>query len=288
MQLCRSLLFVPVTNERALAKAKTLPCDGVILDLEDSVLPARKIEARTRVVAELLASDFRAGLIMVRVNAVDTAYFRDDLAALAKLGPQAVLLPKVQSAMDVLAAQEILDMETAANDTQIWIMVETALGVMNLREICTASKRLKGIILGPNDLIKDLGAVETSGQEAVLTSYGLCLIAARAYGLICIDGVYKQFTDMAGFKRNCAQGRVMGFNGKSLIHPSQIDPANDIYGPSQADIDLAKRQIQAFETAVAEAKGVARMDGQLIEALHVDSARKLLQMAKAISEQGDI
>jgi len=135
MQLCRSLLFVPVTNERALAKAKTLPCDGVILDLEDSVLPARKIEARTRVVAELLASDFRAGLIMVRVNAVDTAYFRDDLAALAKLGPQAVLLPKVQSAMDVLAAQEILDMETAANDTQIWIMVETALGVMNLREI---------------------------------------------------------------------------------------------------------------------------------------------------------
>jgi len=282
MLLCRSLLFVPALNGRAMSKAGTLPCDGVIVDLEDSVLPARKAEARAAAVDALRNPDFRAGLILVRVNAVDTEYFSSDIKTLAEIGPQAVVLPKVQSAKDVLAAQKILDAEPAARDTQIWIMIETALGVMNLREICTASKRLKGLILGPNDLVKDLHAIETAGQEAVMTSYGLCLVAARAYGLICIDGVYKQFTDAPGFERNCTQGRVMGFDGKSLIHPSQIAPANACFGPGEADIDLAKRQIQAFEAADAQGKGVASVDGELVEALHVDTARKVLQMADVI------
>jgi citrate lyase beta subunit len=156
---------------------------------------------------------------------------------------------------------------------------------MNLRKICAISKRLKGIIVGPNDLLKDLKALESKGQEALLTSYGLCLLAARAYGLICIDGVYKQFADAAGFAENCAMGRVLGFDGKSLIHPAQIAPANAAFGPSETDIDLAKRQVQAFEAASAQGKGVAVVDGALVEGLHVESAHDLLKMAKAIAKR---
>lgn len=281
----RSFLFVPVLNVRAVEKSKGLACDGIILDLEDAIAPDRKAEARKAAIDAVVQGDFTAALQMVRVNSVDTQYFIPDISALAQAGVAAIVVPKVNCAADLAVAVALLDGEPAAKDTQLWIMIETALGVMNLREICAVSKRLKGIIVGPNDLLKDLKAVESKGQEALLTGYGLCLLAARAYGLICIDGVYKQFTDAAGFVENCAMGRILGFDGKSLIHPAQIAPANAAFGPNEADIDLAKRQVQAFELAVAQGKGVAVVDGALVEGLHVETARDLLKMAKAIANR---
>lgn len=281
----RSLLFVPALNARAVAKSKTLECDGIILDLEDSIAPDRKAEARAAAVSTLADGGFAAPLCMVRVNSIETNYFQSDISALAKSGVAAIVVPKVGCAADVQAAQRILDAEPNAKDTRIWIMIETAVGVMNLREICAASDRLAGLIVGPNDLLKDLRAGESTGQDALLTSYGLCLIAARAFGLVCIDGVYKQFKDAQGFIDNCAQGRRLGFDGKSLIHPAQIAPAHAAFGPKPAEIALAKRQIQAYEAAEAQGIGVATLDGELVEALHADSARALLDMAAAIANR---
>jgi len=281
----RSLLFVPALNARAVEKAKNLACDGIILDLEDSIAPNRKAEARGAATHALAEGGFAAPLQMVRVNSVDTDYFTNDIRTLVQEGVGTIVVPKVDRAADLQAAVALLDAELAAENTQIWIMIETALGVMNLPEICAVSKRLKGIIVGPNDLLKDLKAVESKGQEALLTSYGLCLLAARAYGVLCIDGVYKQFNDAAGFAENCAMGRVLGFDGKSLIHPAQIAPANAAFGPSTADIDLAKRQVKAFETAKLQGQGVAVVDGALVEGLHVETARDLLKMAEAIAHK---
>ncbi len=281
----RSLLFVPALNARAVEKSKGLDCDGIILDLEDSIAPDRKQEARDAAITAVTGGGFAPPLQMVRVNSVETEFFESDVSALAKAGIAAIVVPKVDRAADLQAAVTLLDAQILAADTQIWIMIETALGVMNLAEICAVSNRLKGIIVGPNDLLKDLKAVESAGQEALLTSYGLCLLAARAFGLICIDGVYKQFKDAAGYEKNCAQGRVMGFDGKSLIHPAQIAAANAAFGPSEADIDLAKRQIEAFEAAKAQGKGVAVVDGALVEGLHADTARSLLKMADAVANK---
>ena len=202
----RSLLFVPALNERAVEKSKTLQCDAVILDLEDSISLDCKEQARMAVVDVLQVGGFDAPLTIVRVNDVESPYFKADITSVSSLGVQAVLVPKVNCAADVLAVEQLLDIEPAAKDTKIWVMIETAMGVMNLREICAASPRISGMVVGPNDLVKDLRATETAGLEALLTSYGLCIIAARAYGLICIDGVYKQFTDAQGFVENCAKG----------------------------------------------------------------------------------
>ena len=281
----RSMLFVPVTNDRALAKSVFMQSDAVILDLEDSVPVERKEEARAIAVKVLDVGGFSAPYQLVRVNAVDTEFFQSDVKALAKAGAQAILVPKVENVEDIQAAAAILDADPNANSTQIWFMIESALGVMNLREICAASPRLAGMIIGPNDLIKDLRAKDTAGQEALLTSYAMCLLAARAFGLACIDGVYKEFKNTEGFADNCAQGRILGFDGKSLIHPAQIAPANEAFGPSPEDIDLAKRQIEAFDAAMAEGKGVAVVDGAMVEGLHVDIARKLLKMATMIAER---
>jgi len=287
MILTRSLLFVPALNARALDKSKTLDCDAVILDLEDSIAPDRKAEARDTAINAISAGGFAAPFRLVRVNSVETDYFDSDISALANAGVDTIVVPKVNSAADIQAAIRILDAEPNAKDTKLWIMIETALGVMNLAEICTASPRLAGMIVGPNDLLKDLHAKETVDQEALLTSYGLCLLAARAHGLICIDGVYKHFKDTAGFAANCAQGRRLGFDGKSLIHPAQIGPTNAAFGPSPDDIELAKRQIQAFEDAKDLGFGVATLDGALVEALHVESAHSLLEMAAAIAQKKD-
>ena len=281
----RSLLFVPALNERAVAKSKNLQCDAVILDLEDSISPDRKEQARTAVLDILLIGGFDAPLTMVRVNDVQSPYFKADITSLSSLGVQAVLVPKVNCASDVLAVEQLLDAVPAAKDTKIWIMIETAMGVINLREICASSPRLAGMVVGPNDLVKDLRATETAGLEALLTSYGLCIIAARAYGLICIDGIYKQFTDAQGFVENCAKGKVLGFDGKSLIHPSQIVPANTQYAPNADAINLAKRQVKAYDLAKSQGKGVAVVDGELVEGLHADSARNLLKMSQAIAKR---
>ena len=287
MILTRSLLFVPALNARALVKSKTLGCDAVILDLEDSIAPDRKAAARDTAINALSAGGFAAPFLLVRVNSVGTDYFNSDIKYLADSGVDAIVMPKVNSAADIQVALRILDANPNAKDTKLWIMIETALGVMNLSEICAASPRIAGMIVGPNDLLKDLHANETADQEALLTSYGLCLLAARAYGLVCIDGVYKHFKDTTGFAANCLQGRSLGFDGKSLIHPAQIGPTNAAFGPSTDDMELAKRQIQAFEDAKSHGFGVATLDGALVEALHVKSAYTLLEMAAAIAQKKD-
>ena len=281
----RSLLFVPAVNERALEKSKTLMCDGVILDLEDSVSDDRKDEARATVIKELKAAKFAAPHQMARVNAVGGVFFESDLKALAEIGPKAILVPKVESAADVLAAVDILDDYSSAKNTRIWIMIESAKGVLNVQDICAASSRLEGMIIGPNDLLKDLNAKATPGQEALLTSFGICMIAARAHGMICIDGIYNQFKDVDGFYKNCQLGHVLGYEGKTLIHPAQIDVANDIFGPSDVEIDLAKRKIEAFEGAVKEGKAVAVVDGELVEKMHIETAKDVLKIATYIEQR---
>ncbi len=284
MIFTRSLLFVPALNARAVEKSKELDCDGIILDLEDSITPEHKAKARDTAISVLATGGFAALLRMVRVNSIDTEYFNSDVSTLAKAGIGAIVIPKVNCAADIQAVTQILDTEPNAKDTQIWIMIETALGVMNLREICNASPRLAGMIVGPNDLLKDIQARESAGQEALLTSYGLCILAARAYGLICIAGIYKQFKDAQGFEANCAHGRALGFDGKSLIHPSQIAPCNAAFGPDEQEIALAKKQIAAFTEAKALGKGVAVVDGELVEGLHVETAHKLLEIAAAVKQ----
>lgn len=284
MILARSLLFVPALNARAVEKSRKLNCDGVILDLEDSIAPEHKDEARNAAISALAEGDYAAPLRMVRVNSVDTEYFTSDVNALAKAGVSEIVVPKITAAADVHAAADLLDAQPAAKDTRLWVMIESALAVMNLREICTASDRLAGLIVGPNDLLKDLRAGESPGQEALLTSFGLCVLAARAYGLICIDGVYKRFKDTEGFTANCAQGQRLGFDGKSLIHPSQIAPCNAAFEPGEEEIALARRQIAGFTEAKALGKGVAVVDGELVEGLHVEIAYRLLEIASAVKQ----
>ena len=281
----RSLLFVPVINERALEKSKGLPCDGVILDLEDSIPNERKDEARKTVVDVLQAGGFFASFTIARVNAVGTSVFESDVKALAKIGPQAILVPKVEDAKDIAAVARILDAEPAAKSTRIWFMIESALGVLNIREICAASPRLEGMIIGPNDLLKDLKAKTTPALEALQTSYGLCLIAARAHGLICIDGIYNQFKDVDGFKASCERGRLLGYEGKTLVHPNQIEGANAAFGPSDEDIDLAKRQVAAFDAVLADGQAVAVVDGQMVEKMHVAEAKEVLKLATYIEQR---
>ena len=279
----RSLLYIPGSKTRALEKAQTLPCDGIIFDLEDAVAVDAKADARKFVADALTDLDFGNRALMVRINGFETEWALDDLDTILPTTPAAILLPKVDSAADVQRLAAILDDHPNCKDTAIWAMMESPLGILNAKEIAAASTRMKGMVLGSNDLVKDLFAKHTPTREPLLTSMGLCLLAARAYGLVCIDGVYNAFRDQEGLQLACDQGRTLGFDGKSLIHPDQLAISNEIFRPSAADIDLAERQMAAFAAAEAEGKGIAVLDGQIVENLHIVSARALLAKAAAIS-----
>lgn len=285
MSLSRSLLFVPATNVRAVEKCTTLDCDGIILDLEDSVAADAKEAARQKVAALLQSGHIIFRKSLIRVNAVDSGEVFKDIKMIGRCSPVAIVIPKVQSAQDVMQIERALENMAEAKNTKLWVMIETARGVMNLAEICGSSPRLEGIILGPNDLLKDLGGRVTPNQDALITSYGLAIIAARAYGLKCIDGVYKYFKDTDGLTRNCQQGRDLGFDGKSLIHPGQIAITNAQYGPNADDITHAKALIAAFEAAQARGEGLAVLDDEMIENLHVEQARAMLRVASQISDK---
>lgn len=280
----RSLLYIPGDKQRALDKALTLDCDGIIFDLEDAVGVDSKDMARTTLAAQLGSADYGHRAIMVRVNGQDTDWYDADLAAICAIGPEAILLPKVDKAADIEALAAVLDNHADCADTKIWAMMESPLGILNAAEIA-AAPRMAGMVVGSNDLIKDLGATQTPDRLALQTSLNICLLAARAYGLICIDGVYNAFKDAVGLAVECTQGQLLGFDGKSLIHPAQLEVANDVFSPSEDAIDLAKRQISAFEEAEASGKGIAVLDGKIVENLHIVTARKIL--AKAVAIAGD-
>ena len=276
----RSVLYIPASKERALEKAKTLPTDAIIFDLEDAVAPDEKPSARMLLAKTLQEGGYGPRAQLVRINAFDTAWGSDDLSSIAPVGPEAILLPKVNSAQDIEALAKRLDAHPQAKDTKIWAMMETPMGILNAASIA-AAPRMAGFVMGTNDLAKDLGA---SQREGMTTALQHCLLAARAFGILCVDGVFNAFKDEDGLKLECIQGRDWGMDGKTLIHPAQLAIANEVFAPSPAQIDLARRQIEAFEEAIAQGQAVAVVDGKIVENLHIETARATLAKAEAIAD----
>ncbi len=274
----RSVLYMPGSNSRALAKARSLDADVLILDLEDAVAPDAKTEAR-RLVAEALAEGgYGHRETLVRINAPGTAWAEDDIRMVAASSANGLLIPKVESPDTVRAVEAAL----TGTGVALWCMIETPLGVLRAAEIAAASSRLAGFVMGTSDLVKDLRARHTPGREAVLTALSLTVLAARAYGLAVIDGVHLDLDDAEGFDAACRQGVTLGFDGKTLIHPKTIDAANRHFAPSEAEIAWSHRIIAAFEAAKAEGKGVVVVDGKLVEELHVIGARRIVELAETI------
>jgi len=279
----RSVLYMPGANERALEKAKTLPADALILDLEDAVAPDAKADARDRVCAAVRSGEYGSKEVTIRVNGLDTPWHADDIAAAAEAGPAGVVVPKVNSADDVHAIVDGLVKGGAPAHTKIWAMTETPVAMLDAVAIAGASDRLAVLVMGTNDLAKELHAEHVPGRQPLLTGLGLCLLAARATGKVILDGVYNDITDAAGFEAECLQGRQLGFDGKTLIHPSQIEPANAVWAPTAEAIDDARELIATFDDAIASGKGVVTHKGRMIENLHVDNARRVLAVADAIA-----
>ena len=279
----RSVLYMPGANERALEKAKGIDADALILDLEDAVAPDAKAEARERVCAAASSGDYGSKEVTIRVNGLDTQWHASDIAAAAQAGPAAVVVPKVSSVSDVHAIERGLEAGGAPDHTRIWAMVETPVAMLHAEEIAAASERLTVLVMGTNDLAKELHAEHVPGRQPLLTGLGLCLLAARATGKVILDGVYNDIKDEAGFEAECLQGRQLGFDGKTLIHPSQVEPANRIWAPAPEAVDDARALIATFEEAIAAGKGVVTHNGRMIENLHVDNARRVLAVAAAIA-----
>lgn len=282
----RSVLYMPGSKQRALDKARTLAADALILDLEDAVAPAEKPNARELVGAAVEAGGYGGRKLLIRINGFDTEWGEADMARAALAGPDAVLLPKVETPEHIIGAAERLERHGAPERTQIWAMMETPRGILNAAAIAAAHPRLEGFVLGTNDLVKDLGAAHTPDRTPLIASLSICLLAARAEGLVCVDGVYNAFQDQDGLRAVCVQGRDMGFDGKTLIHPDQLAVTNEVFAPSVADIDLARTQVAAFEEAESRGEGVAVVNGRIVENLHVVTARRLIARAEAIAALG--
>jgi len=282
---CRSVLYIPAARERALEKAQALPADAIIFDLEDAVAPAEKPAAREVLARALREMDFGARLRIVRINGFDTEWGREDAAAMAVaiaagMKVDAVLVPKVNRAADLEAVAAVVP------GADLWAMMETAAGMLNAAEIA-GHPRLTGMVMGTNDLAKELGSRFRPDRLPMQAGLGLCLLAAKAHGLTIVDGVYNAFKDEEGLRAECEQGRDMGFDGKTLIHPAQLEVANAAFAPSQAEIDLARRQIAAFDEVLAQGGGVAVVDGRIVENLHVATAKAILSRAEAIAAMAD-
>jgi citrate lyase subunit beta/citryl-CoA lyase len=277
---------MPGANERALEKAKGIPADALILDLEDAVAPDAKADARARVCAAVTSGEYGARELTIRVNGLDTAWHADDVRAAAAAGPAAIVVPKVNSADDVRTIDAELVAAGAPDHTRIWAMIETPIAMFNALQIATASPRLGVLVMGTNDLAKELHAAHVPGRQPLLTGLGLSLLAARAAGKVILDGVYNDITDAAGFEAEAVQGRQMGFDGKTLIHPSQVEPCNIAFAPTAAEIAESEAIIAAFDEATAAGRGVVTVNGRMIENLHVDNARRVLAAAAAIASLG--
>jgi citrate lyase subunit beta/citryl-CoA lyase len=274
---------MPGANERALEKAQTIPADALILDLEDAVAPDAKPEARERVCAAATSGAYGTREIAIRANGIGTQWHDADLAAIAQAGPAAVVVPKIDRAADVHQIEKALDAAGAPDHTMIWAMLETPIAALSALEIAQSSERLAVLVMGTNDLAKELQAAHVPGRQPLLQGLGLCLLAARAAGKVILDGVYNDIKDPDGFLAECVQGRDLGFDGKTLIHPSQVEPCNETFAPTADEVDKAGRIITAFEEAEADGRGVVTVDGRMVENLHVEQARRTLAVVEAIS-----
>ena len=279
----RSVLYMPGANARALEKAKTLPADALILDLEDAVAPDAKVEARARVCEAAASGEYGNREVTIRVNGIGTEWHDEDLRAAAKAGPAAVVVPKIGSAEEVLAVVRALEAAGAPKHTKVWAMIETPGAILRAESIAAAHERLTGLVMGTNDLVKELRAQRVPDRAPMLTSLSIAILAARAAGKLIFDGVYNDVKDLDGYEAEVRQGRAMGFDGKTLIHPGQIALCNEIFSPADAEIAHARRVIEAFEQAQREKLGVATVDGRMIENLHVEEARRVLAIADAIA-----
>jgi citrate lyase beta subunit len=280
----RSVLYMPGANTRALEKARTLPADALIFDLEDAVAPDAKEAARGNVVAAAKSKAYGKREIAIRCNGLSTPWGKADVAAIAKSAADAILVPKVESSADVAGIVSLLDASGAPSSMAVWAMMETPKGILRAEEIAGAHKRLQLFVMGTNDLVKDMRARHTPMRLPMVTALGLCMLAARAHGLTILDGVYNDLQDTEGFKEVCRQGLEMGFDGKTLIHPNQVDPCNEIFAPSAGELETAGKIVTAFKAAQAEGKGVVTVDGRMIENLHVEQAERALALATAIKE----
>lgn len=279
----RSALYLPASNAKALAKARTLPVDTVILDLEDSVAPDGKVEARAMAVAAVGEGGFGRREVVVRANGLNTPWGAHDLAAIAASGPDAVLVPKIDGVEDIRAYNAAL--AAAPAQTRLWVMIETCAVLPRLHDVaaCAADSRLAGFVLGTNDLAKEMRAQLLPGRVPFQPVLTMAVAAARAHGLVVLDGVCNEFRDLAAFTAEAQQGLLFGFDGKTLIHPDQIEPCNAVFSPSAAELDWAERVVAAFAAPEHAGKGVIKLDGKMVELLHLDQARRLLAIAEQIA-----
>lgn len=279
----RSVLYMPSANARALEKAKTLPADAIIFDLEDAVAPDAKEAAREAACAAVTSGEYGGRELTIRVNGLDTQWHAEDIKAAAQAGPDGIVVPKVNSAEEVHQLVASLEAAGAPEKTKLWAMVETPAAFLSCLQIATASDRLEVLVMGTNDLAKELNAEHVPGRHPLLAGLGLALLAAKAAGKVILDGVYNDVKDAEGFLAETVQGKQMGFDGKTLIHPSQVEPCNDVFAPSEQEVADATEIIEVWEATLREGKGVATVNGRMIENLHVDNARRVLDVSKAIA-----
>lgn len=275
---------MPGSNERALEKAKSIPADGVILDLEDATAPDKKNLARDQIVKAVQGGGYGKRELIIRTNALNTEWGYADVVAASKTKADALLIPKVESADTVRQIENIMVLNGAHDDMAIWCMMETPRGILHAEEIAGATRRMTCMVMGTSDLAKELDCAHTRERLPMITSLGLCMLVARAYNIYIIDGVYLDLQDEDGFAYACRQGAELGFDGKTLIHPKQVEPANRAFSPTPSDVEWSRKIIAAHEEAAREGKGVVLVDGKLVENLHVESARRMVAMADRIAE----
>jgi len=283
----RSVLYMPGSNARALDKAKTLPADGLILDLEDAVAPDQKDLARQQIIAAVKAGGYGSREVIVRINSLSGPWGQADLTEIAKLKIDALLIPKVSSPGDVMTAARALRQAGADESIRLWAMMETPQAILNadsiVRTAADPASRLSVLVMGTNDLARETRARQIPGRAPMLAWLSQCILAARAYGVDILDGVFGDIQDQDGFRSECEQGRDMGMDGKTLIHPGQIGPCNEVFSPSAAEVDWAGKILAAFNLPENSDKGAISLDGRMVERLHADIATRTMQLAEAIA-----
>lgn len=282
----RSVLYMPGSNARAIDKARNLPVDGIIIDLEDAVAPDAKEQARLQVVEAVKAGGFGAREVFIRINGIDTPWHSDDLTAASQAAPDAILVPKIAEVEQLeRVGQRLLDMK-ADLKTRIWAMIETPSAIFNIQALAAEARdsetRLAGFVVGTNDLAKETRVRQVPGRAPMVSWLATCVLAAHAHGIDVLDGVYNDLGDAAGFERECLQARDMGFDGKTLVHPNQIAPCNAAFSPDADEVAQAKAMIAAFDRPENKDKGVVQIDGRMVERMHADMARRTVAIAEAI------
>ncbi len=286
----RSVLYMPGANLRALEKARTIPADTLILDLEDSVAPDSKPQARDNVCAAVRSHEYGSRELVIRVNALETPWGSADLFAAAAAEPDAILVPKVSHPGDIVSAAKVLKAAGASDKVKLWAMIETPMAIINAKEIAATGidpeNRMACLVLGTNDLLKESRARMSHDRFAVVPWLAMTIVAARAYGLDVVDGVYNEYKDDAGFRAECEHGRTLGMDGKTLIHPSQVGPCNDIFSPTDEEVEWSRKIISAFQQPGNDRKGVITVEGRMVERLHLVMAQRTVVIAEAIGEMG--